>query len=215
MKVIGKTITDGETSVDIDLFEGRELPVRVKRRIQDEVGNFLVEQTLISMNQKQSPVSGAGSFKALSPGYKKLKQAQVGSTEANLEFDGVLKDELTFEPAPFGISLGVYGERAGAADGHNNLSGKSSLPTRKFLPDEGEKYKAQIAREVERIVADIVAEEIKFKKSDFKDVTTKGELYAVLKTIFGEMSRAELNLSVFRNEELLDLLIELDLERLL
>lgn len=215
MRVIGKTTTESETSVDIDLFQDRELPTRAKKRIQDEVGNFLVEQTLVAMDQKKSPVQGEGNFKALSPDYKKLKQREVGSTEANLEFDGVMKDELNFEPTPFGISLGVFGDRAPAADGHNNLSGKSSLPTRRFLPDEGQNYKAQIAREVDRIVADIVAEESKFKKSMFKEVTTKAELYTVLKNIFGEATRAELKLAVFRNEELTDMLDDLNLLDLL
>lgn len=215
MKVIGKTLSDTETSIDIDLFENKELPTRAKKRIQDEVGNFLIEQTLISMNQKQSPVKGEGSFKALSPDYKKFKLKEVGSKEANLEFDGEMKDSLDYEPTPFGISLGVYGDRAGAADGHNNLSGKSSLPTRKFLPDEGQSYKSPIQKEVERIVADIVAEETKFKKSMFRDVSTKAELYEVLTTIFGKGSRAELKLSVFRNEELTDMLDDLNLLGLL
>lgn len=215
MKVIGKTVSDGETSIDLDLFGEQKLPVKAKKRIQEEVGNFLVEQTLVSMNEKKSPVKGEGSFKALSPEYKKYKLKEVGSKEANLEFEGEMKDELNFEPTPFGISLGVYGDRAGAADGHNNLSGKSSLPTRRFLPDEGQQYKDPIAKEVDRIVADIIAEETPIKKSLFKQVQTKAELYKALESIFGPLSRSELKLSVFRNEELVDLLTSLDLLELL
>lgn len=215
MKVISKTVSDNETSVELDLFEGRALPAKVKKRVQEEVGNFLVEQTLTSMNEKKSPVQGEGTFQPLSKLYKKKKLDEVGSGEANLEFDGVMKDELQFYPTKNGIEIGVYGERAGAADGHNNLSGKSHLPTRRFLPDEGQSYKKPIAAEVERIIADAIADEVSFKKSDFKGIETRTALYEKLGQIFGPMSRSELNLAVFRNEELTDLLADLGLLGLL
>lgn len=215
MKVVKTTINDGETSVELDLFEGRRLPAKVKRRIQDEVGEFLVEQTLIHMNEKKSPVQGAPNYPALSKMYRKKKLEEVGSSQANLEFDGIMKDELGFERSENGIDLGVFGERAGAADGHNNLSGRSQLPLRKFLPDEGESYRRNIAREVERIVVDIIAEEATFRKSEFRDISTKSELYAKLKEIFGDMSRAELQTAAFRNEDLVDILAELNLVGLL
>jgi hypothetical protein len=215
MKIISKTTTDDETSVEIDLFEGRRLKKATKARIQEEVGQYLVEQTLINMAEKKSPVQGVGSFKALSKDYKKRKLEEVGSGEANLEFDGIMKDETDFEPTDNGLAIGVFGERAGAADGHNNLSGKSQLPLRQFLPDVGQAYKKPIAKEVDRIIADIIAEEATFKKSDFKYITTKKELYEKLAQIFGEATRYELQLSVYRNEDMTDLLTELDLIRLL
>lgn len=212
MKVIKTTVDDAETSVEIDLFEGRKLPLAVRQRVSDEVGNFLVEQTLISMDQKKSPVQGEGSFKPLSPLYKKKKQNDVGSTEANLEFDGLMKDQLDFKPTKSGVRIGVYGERAPAADGHNNLSGDSSLPTRRFLPKEGQQYKENIQREVERIIADAIADETTFKKSEFRNIETKKELYEKLAQTFGG-TRAEIALAVFRNADLVDLLTELDLIR--
>lgn len=215
MKIVGKTTTDDETSVEIDLFEGRRLKKAVKARIQEEVGQYLVEQTLINMTEKKSPVQGVGSFKALSKTYKKRKLEEVGSGEANLEFDGIMKDETDFEPTERGLAIGVFGERAGAADGHNNLSGKSQLPTRQFLPDVGQAYKKPIAKEVDRIIADILAEETTFKKSDFREITTKKELYTKLTEIFGEATRNELQLAVFRNEDLVDILKELNLLELL
>jgi len=215
MKVIGKKISESETSVEIDLFENRALPLKVKKRIQEDVGNFLVEQTLISMNEKKSPVQGEGGFQPLSKLYKKKKLEEVGSGEANLEFDGVMKDELEFHPTKTGIEIGVYGERAGAADGHNNLSGKSQLPTRRFLPDEGQSYKKPLQTEVDRIIADAIADEMGFKKSDFKGIETKKELYDKLAEIFGDLTRSELNLAVFRSEDLTGILDDLDLLGLL
>jgi hypothetical protein len=211
LKIISKTINDGETSVEIDLFEGRPLKKATKARIQEEVGSYLVEQTLASMEEKKSPVQGAPSFKPLSKKYRLRKIDQVGSGDANLEFDGIMKDETDFIPSDTGIDLGVFGERAGAADGHNNLSGKSNLPLRQFIPDVGQKYKANIVREVDRIIADIIGEETTFKKSDFKGITNRTALYEKLGQLFGPMSRAELQLAVFRNEQLTDILTELDL----
>jgi hypothetical protein len=102
-----------------------------------------------------------------------------------------------------------------AADGHNNLSGKSNLPLRQFIPDVDQSYKKNIKVEVERIIADIIAEETSFRRSDFEDITTRAELYNKLAEIFGDMPKAELQLSVFRNETLTDLLKELDLLGLL
>jgi len=215
MKVISKTINSTETSVEIDLFEGMALTRRQKDEIIDQVGNFLVDQTLVHMNEKKSPVQGEGSFKALSKDYKKKKLEEVGSGEANLEFDGIMKDEISFIPTKNGIEIGVFGERAGAADGHNNLSGKSQLPTRRFLPDEGQNYKRPIQQEVSRIIADVVAETTPIKKSNFRGIETKAELYDNLKNIFGDMTRSELRLSVFRNEKLTNILQELNLIDLL
>lgn len=215
MKITNKTINEDETSVEIDLFEGLSLKKATKKRIQEEVGSYLVEQTLVSMAEKKSPVQGAPNFKSLSKEYKKRKLEEVGSGEANLEFDGLMKDETDFEPTENGIAIGVFGERAGAADGHNNLSGKSQLPLRQFIPDVGQSYKKKITQEVQRIIADIVAEENTFSASDFRGINTRKALYEKLAEIFGPMPRSELQLAVFRNEDLTDLLKDLDLLGLL
>lgn len=220
MKVI-KTTADwskdgsGETSSSLDLFGGRKLPTAVKDRIRDEVGTYLVEQTQVALSEKKSPVSGETIPALQSKEYKALKKREVGNTSADLEFSGTMKDEITFKPTKDGIKLGVFGERAGAADGHNNFSGQSSLPKRRFLPATGQKFKSEIERTVDQIVADIVSEEMSFKESDFKDVTTKKELIQVLGQKFSNQSSAEIVLNVFRNEELLKLLLKLGLSRLL
>jgi len=208
MKVVGKTVDSTETSVTLDLFGERKLLKRVKERIQDEVGNFLVEQTLINMEKQTSPVAGAPNFAPLSKEYAKLKRRDVGNARPNLEFDGEMKDQLNFKPAPMGIEVGYFGDRAPAADGHNNLSGKSHLPLRQTLPDEGQSYKRPIQAEVDRIVADIIAEETNFKASQFKGIESSAELYRYLKDILGLQSRSEINLAVIRSDDLLDVLKE-------
>jgi hypothetical protein len=208
MKVTNKTTDENETSVELDLYGGQKLPKRVRDRIADEVGNYLVETTLISIEQGKSPVSGEGSFKALSPDYKALKKREGGTPKPNLEFNGDLKDQLNFEQTKNGVKVGVFGDRAGAADGHNNLSGKSKLPKRRFLPDEGQNYKSDTRKEVDRIIADIIAEESTYKAKDFKNINTATALYEKLGELLRLNTRREINLAVIRNDDLQDVLKE-------
>lgn len=215
MKVTGTTVDNTETSVEIDLYDGRKLPARVRERVADEVGNFLVEQTLIALEQEKSPVAGEGAFKALSPEYAKLKKREGGTPKPNLELSGDLKDQIDFKPTKSGVIVGVFGDRAPAADGHNNLSGKSKLPKRRFLPDAGQNYKKDIQTEVNRIIADVIAEETTFKAKDFAGVRTSTDLYEVLGEILGLSSRKEINLAVIRTQDLEDVLKEQGLYDLL
>lgn len=215
MKVVKTTTSKSETSATLDLFEGRDLSPKIQNRIREEVGTYIVEQSLAAVAESKSPVMGE-SIPALKKGpYREKKAQELGTTRADLQYSGEMLDELDFRPAPDGIKVGVFGERAPAADGHNNLSGKSSLPRRRFIPDEGQEYKSEIKKEVSRIVADVIAEETRFKKSDFAGVETKSELLKVLRSKFGAMSNSELTLTVYRNEDLLDLLISLKLNKLL
>jgi hypothetical protein len=207
MKITNKTTDAKETSVDVDLGLSK-LPKRVRERVADEVGNFLVETTLISIDQGKSPVSGGEFKRTLSPEYKELKKREGGTPVANLELNGDMKDQLDFEVTKDGVRIGVFGDRAPAADGHNNLSGKSKLPRRQFLPDEGQNYKGETKREVARIIADIIAEESTFKPKDFKDIRTAGALYEKLGSMLGLSTRREINLAVIRNEDLQDVLKE-------
>lgn len=215
MKVIDKTISSSETSVEIDLFEGKKLSKRAVSRIQAEVGSYLIGETLSYMDAKSSPVQGGEYKKSLSPEYKKLKLKLVGNSEANLELSGALKSELDFKPTDVGIKMGVFGSSAGAADGHNNLSGQSTLPTRQFLPDVDQQYKRPIKSEIEKIVAEIIEEEAVFSKKDFSGIKTKQELYSKLSDIFGERTRAELLNIVINNEKLTGMLGDFNLLELL
>ena len=208
MKVFSKTTDKSETSVDIDLFEGQKLPKRVKKLVNEAVGEYLVEQTLIAIEQERSPVAGQGSFAPLSGSYKKLKKREVGNSRPNLEANGDMKDQLDYQASDV-LTVGVFGDRAGAADGHNHLSNKTPrIPKRQFLPDAGEAYKSGIMAEVKRIKADIIAEETAFKPSQFKNVYTPTDLYATLRGILGLQTRAEINLAVLRNPDLESFLTE-------
>lgn len=211
MKVTKTTTTKSETSSELDLFSDKKLTARQKKEIRSQVGEYIVEQTAIAISKLQSPIEGGEFKKTLSPLYKKKKESEVGTNVPNLEYEGIMLDELSFEETDKGIKVGVFGERAPAADGHNNLSGDSQLPARQFLPKEGEEYKSKYKSDIERIISDVVAETTSFKKKDFEDVNSSKSLYDTLSNIFGKMTRAELKLAVFRNESLLDFLEDMDL----
>lgn len=100
---------------------------------------------------------------------------------------------LDFKVSGNEITIGVFGDDAPKADGHNNLSGASTLPLRRFLPGEGETY----TRDIRKLIQDEVA----FTKADnsssglealIEDIETKAELYAALESVLGEQSRGKL-----------------------
>lgn len=215
---VKKTITTAkETASVIDLKDDLVgLPTSAKRKAMQEIGDYLLEQTLISVRAEQSPVNGEGKFPALkSKEYKVLKKAEVGNTRPNLELTGEMLDSLDYVITGDTIEIGIFGKSAPKADGHNNLSGESSLPKRRFLPDKGQEYKPDIQTQVDRIVADYVADSTSFKKSDFKDIQTKADLYEELANIFGNLDDSELRLAVLRSDDIFSILTELNLEELL
>lgn len=204
-----------KTTTTLDLTAGLKLPEAVKSRIKSDVGDFLVEQIVKSAGQAKSPVAGESWKAKLSEKYAAKKKSEGLPTKANMEFEGDYLDSLTYQETKDGIELGWFGDQAGKADGHNNLSGDSSLPQRRVLPDVGQKFIAPIQNELEKIVADSIADEVSFDKSDFDGVESKGELYSTLGEYFPDMSRSEIKVLISRTPALADLLDELDLLRLL
>lgn len=208
MKIVRAAASEAETSAEIDLFSGLALSKKQKREIAQEVGDYLVEQTLLSVGSQKSPIDGETWKKLISKEYKKKKLDEVGNTDADLQLSGQTLDELSWKMTENGIKIGVFGGRAPVADGHSNISGKSKLPRRRFIPDVGQDYKGPIATEVDRIVADIVSQNVQdVRLSQLTKIKNKTQLYNYLADLFGvELSRAELKLAVYRNQDVLDLL---------
>lgn len=174
------------------------MPERVKTRVKNDVGEFLIESILSSVGRSESPVKGE-SFPALSKEYKKKKVEEGLPGKANMELEGDMLDALTFKETRDGIELGFFGDEAWKADGHLKFSGKeNNTPKRRFLPDEGQEFVPSIAREVGKIIADAVADEIEFKKSDFDSVASKADLYDALSDYFPDLSRAEVKTLISR-----------------
>lgn len=158
-----------------------------------------MEQILLSVGSKKSPITG-DKFDPLTKDYKKKKQNDGLQGVANLESSGDMLDALDYRVTKDGLEIGVFGADAPKADGHNNLSGNSLLPTRQFLPNEGEGFISSIEREVERIILDAVADDIKPDPSLLKLIETKSELYDYLMPLFGLDSRNETRLAVLRSD---------------
>lgn len=215
MKVIGSTVNDSEISSVIDIVSDVVAPDEVKEKIKDAVGEYLIEQTLLSVGDATSPISGESWKKTLSPEYKKVKDEYGGSLVANMELKGDMLSALGFEKTDEGIKIGVFGGEAPKADGHNNFSGDSTLPSRRFLPDEGQAYKSKIERGVTEIINDILAEEIVPSKQEFEGVESSSDLYEVLSGLFGDATKSQIKRAVLGSDPLIDLLKELDLLDLL
>lgn len=216
MEVKKTNVTSSEISSEIDFSkELKGLTDDEKETILSDIGELLVERTLTFLADQKSPVSGYGKFKPLSKDYAELKKEETGSTDANLDLTGSMVSSIDYRIEDDKIIIGVFGSDAGKADGHNNFSGESKLPLRRFLPDEGESY----AREIQALIQD----QIRFTRADsasaeldqkLDDVETKSDLYQLLEESIGPFSRAKLkeaalasNLRLLLEEyDLLDLL---------
>lgn len=179
MKVIKSQGTKSRTTSLIDLFDGEEVSPSLRKEIHNEVGEFLVEQVLQSVAEAKSPVSGE-SFPALKADYKKKKVAEGGSGVANLELSGDLLDALDFKSTAEGLEIGFFNSQAWKADGHLKFSGADNgIPQRRFLPDEGQKFKRDIESQIEDIILDKIIGRAELNENDLKDVETKTDLYEV------------------------------------
>lgn len=175
-----------------------------------------MEQVLSSVAKQQSPVEGEEWPGLTSKEYKAKKKEDVGNTKANMENSGAMLDALTFKNTRDGVEIGFFNKEAWKADGHLKFSGEeNSTPKRRFLPGEGEQFKAGIEAEVDRIILDAKVEEQTFTKAELRAVETKSDLYDLLMEKLGTDSRTETKLAVLRNPDLMDKLEELDLLELL
>jgi len=214
MKVLKIKAGKSELSSTIDLsVELKGLSRSDKSAAIDEIGNFLVEQTLVNASESTSLVKGESIPALTSKPYKLKKRGEVGNAKANLELTGEMLDSIDFKSGSNSLTIGVYGEAALRADGHNNFSGKSSLPKRRIFPDEGQEYKSSVKKEIDRIISDYKSSNVDTKT--FKDVSTKTDLYAALKDLTGLSSRSEIKLSVMRSADLLAIIEDMGLLDLL
>jgi len=181
MKIKRTIANDSITASEIDFTQDLiGIPKKDHKSILAEVGELLVEQTLTNLADSKSPVSGAPYKKTLSKDYGKKKEAETGSKAANLDLTGDMINSIDFEIDGDTLLLGVFGDDAPKADGHNNLSGKSDLPERRFLPKKGESYKREISSLIEEVIANKRAETVNLKDSKLSQIESKSELYDYL-----------------------------------
>lgn len=101
-----------------------------------------------------SPVGKRGQFKKLNKEY--AREQKGGNETPNLELDGDMLDALVSQNRRGSeIEFGIFkSKQVGKADGHNNFSGDSKLPTRRFIPDEDENLKRDIEQKIKATIAE-------------------------------------------------------------
>jgi hypothetical protein len=135
-----------------ELVNADPLPSRKSKEAMDDIANYVLESVLSSVGDTKSPVAGHGSFPKLNKDYKKSKDAQGGSPIANLELTGSMLSALEVKKKGDTLILQITGKEADKADGHNNHSGDSTLPLRRFIPLESETFKKDILSGISRII---------------------------------------------------------------
>lgn len=119
----------------------------------DRVAELVQTSILEYVGDAKSPVKGGPWKRSLSPEYKKIKGQESSSVVANMELTGDMLDALeVVRKRGTKLSLQIEGDEAPKADGHNNHSGDSSLPERRFIPKGGETLRDGIWRDVKRIL---------------------------------------------------------------
>lgn len=121
---------------------------RVRQVLDEEIRNYLA--------QAKSPVSKHGRFRALSPEYRDKKTASGRPGIPNLEYFGDMLAALQVRKnvRKRRITVEIAGRQGDKADGHNNHSGESNLPTRRFIPGENEKFNQVIERRIKEILSE-------------------------------------------------------------
>lgn len=214
MKVLETIASKNKTASKIDLSDALEgLNKSQQREVLDQVGELLVTQVLEYVADSKSPVDGSA-FVVLSKEYAEKKKEETGSSAPNLDLTGDMLSSLDYKIIGNAIELGVYGADAGKADGHNNFSGESNLPTRQFLPKKGELFDDAIVDIINEAIDLYKADNLELDESVLKTVETKADLYEYLANEFDWLSKPKIKELVLTTEmaatldkyDLLDLL---------
>lgn len=122
--------------------------------ILDEVADLVKEAVLTDVGETRSSVTGRIWPGLQSKEYKAEKKAQGGSSRADLELTGSMLDALTVKRTRRGtLELFVDSEKEqGKVDGHNNFTGQSKLPERKFIPASDEDFRPGIRKKIKSLL---------------------------------------------------------------
>lgn len=143
---------------DFDPFEIAGIDKKPRGELKEEilsaVADFVAEEVRAKIESSTSPVSGEGKFTKLSKEYRKRKLAEGLSGSPDLTFSGDLLSSIEVDFFKNKLRLTVSDDQQDKADGHNNFSGRSNLPTRAFIPNEsdGQTFKRDILNGIKDIV---------------------------------------------------------------
>jgi len=207
------TATTSKVTSTIDITEDlKGISEKDQESFANEIGELLVEEILNKLASVESPIAG-GSYKTtLSKKYAEKKMNETGSSDANLDLAGDLIRSIDFRYNGNTIEIGVFdSEQAGKADGHNNFTGKSRLPRRQFLPEEGQNFTSDIVRLVNETAEKYRVENIELDEEDLEQIESKDDLFELLSSLTGLESKRKMSLLVLRSQRLSSLLDEYDL----
>lgn len=141
------TMTGNEIFFEFNIWDylGVAKPKQGVLQLKRELKDFLLTAVLDRVGGGTSPVSGGKWKRALiSKAYKDHKSGFSSSLFANMELTGEMLDHLEVISIGDDMRLRIKGKNAAKADGHNNHSGDSNLPTRLFIPKKGQRFKRDI-----------------------------------------------------------------------
>lgn len=139
-----------------------ELSEADKTSVLEEVSDIVLTQVLKDTSQGLSSVTGKQWQLKLNDDYAKRKKAMGGVPIANLELEGDLLQAVRIvREGDTKLKLFVESEQSDKADGHNNHSGKSKLPLRRFIPneDDGDTFRAGINKQITKTVKEVTPNE--------------------------------------------------------
>lgn len=127
-----------------------------RKEVLESIAYAVQDYILEKVSEGSSPVKGGRWKRSLSPEYRAKKQAQGGSSFADMELDGDMLDALEVEVRGNRVWVGISDrEQAQKADGHNNHSGLSKLPPREFIPNPNDKsagFRPELMREIAQLI---------------------------------------------------------------
>jgi phage gpG-like protein len=192
IKVIKTQANKSSLYSEIDIFDSTTLSRDDRSDVAEEVGKYLVEEINASLASSKSPIEGE-SFPRLSADYKKRKVADGFSGVPDLERSGAMKDALDYKVTSRGVQIGFFSdkENASKADGHNNFSGNSLIPQRRFLPDIGQSFKSRMEKDIKDIVSEAVANSLKVTQTEVDLIQSKEDFNLFIREMFPELTRSE------------------------
>jgi len=201
MRITKTIVNTSEISSFIDLQIPDSVPLEVRDSVKRECGDVIIDGILLAVGKARSPLIDQD-WPPLSSEYREEKSEDGRGTKANLELSGDMLDALNFTLTDNGIKLGIVGPEAPKADGHNNFSGKSTLPRRKFLPEEGDSFIPQIENDVRSIISEATVASQLVSKSRINQVTTKDQLNFLLRELYPAISVREAKQAILLDDKL-------------
>lgn len=132
---------------------GKKVKGKNRKQALSEIASFVHESILRDVGSQVSPVYGK-KFQKLNKDYRDFKRSEGGSGVPDLELSGEMLDSLKVYVEGNRVITEITGEQAPKADGHNNHSGKSKLPLRRFIPkkEDGETFQPAINEGIKEIL---------------------------------------------------------------